>query len=117
MKNNTLISGDWIRDLIREFIATSPHNTMKNATEDRAWDDVLVGFSSGADQIWQTVFAAHEDVATSRKRSPSRVPSPVVRQSGGNTAPAPWTSGWPLGETRRWRRHAIDARPRRPNLN
>ena len=53
MKNNTLISGDWIRDLIGDFIATSPHNTMKNATEDRAWDDVLVGFSSGADQIWQ----------------------------------------------------------------
>ena len=53
MKNSAGISGDWIKDLIRDFIATSPLNTMKNTTEDRAWDDVLVGFASGTDQIWQ----------------------------------------------------------------
>jgi epoxyqueuosine reductase QueG len=53
VKNSAGISGDWIKDLIRDFIATSPLNTMKNTTEDRAWDDVLVGFASGTDQIWQ----------------------------------------------------------------
>ena len=53
MKNSAGISGDWIKDLIRDFIATSPLNTMKNTTEGRAWDDVLVGFASGTDQIWQ----------------------------------------------------------------
>ena len=53
MKKNSTISGDWIKDLIRDFIATSPHNTMRNKTEDPAWDDALVGFASGADQIWQ----------------------------------------------------------------
>jgi epoxyqueuosine reductase QueG len=53
MKNNTEITGDWIRGLISDFIATSPHNTMKNKNEDPAWDDVLIGFVSGADQIWQ----------------------------------------------------------------
>jgi epoxyqueuosine reductase QueG len=47
------ISADWIRDLIRDFIAVSPYNTMKNDNEDPAWDDALVGFASGADPIWQ----------------------------------------------------------------
>jgi epoxyqueuosine reductase QueG len=53
VKKSVTISGDWIKDLIRDFIASSPHNTMRNKTEDPAWDDALVGFASGADQIWQ----------------------------------------------------------------
>lgn len=53
MENSANISGDWIRGLIRDFIAASPHNTMKNQTAEPAWDDALVGFASGADQIWQ----------------------------------------------------------------
>jgi epoxyqueuosine reductase QueG len=47
------ISGEWIRDLIGNFIATSPLNTMENETGEPAWDDALVGFAAGADQIWQ----------------------------------------------------------------
>ncbi len=53
MKNSGNISRDWIEDLIRDFIATSPRNNMKNKTEDPAWDNVLVGFAAGADSIWQ----------------------------------------------------------------
>ena len=53
MKNSAKISGDWIEDLIRDLIATSPQNTMKNKTGEPAWDDVLVGFAAGADPIWQ----------------------------------------------------------------
>ena len=53
MKNSTDISGDWIKELIRDFITNSPYNTMQNETGDLAWDDALVGFASGADQIWQ----------------------------------------------------------------
>ena len=53
MRNSAGISADWIKDLIRDFIATSTHNTMQNHTEDPAWDDALVGFASGADPIWQ----------------------------------------------------------------
>lgn len=53
MKNSANISRDWIEDLIRDFIASSPQNTMKNRTDEPAWDDVLVGFASGADSIWQ----------------------------------------------------------------
>jgi len=53
VENGTAISGDWIKSLVGDFIATSPHNTMRNNTEDPAWDDALVGFASGADPIWQ----------------------------------------------------------------
>ncbi len=47
------ISGDWIKKRIGDFIATSGHNSMQNQAGDPAWDRVLVGFASGADQIWQ----------------------------------------------------------------
>jgi epoxyqueuosine reductase QueG len=53
MKKSATISEDWIKALIRDFIATSPHNTMQDQTNDPAWDDALVGFASGADPIWQ----------------------------------------------------------------
>jgi len=53
VKNSATISADWIKALIRDFIVTSPHNTMNNTTEEPAWDDALVGFASGGDQIWQ----------------------------------------------------------------
>jgi epoxyqueuosine reductase QueG len=53
MGNSAGIPADWIKDLVRDFIVTSTHNTMRNNTEDPAWDDALVGFASGADPIWQ----------------------------------------------------------------
>jgi len=53
VKKNDGISADWINELIRDFINTSPDNTMQDETGDPAWDDVLVGFATGADQIWQ----------------------------------------------------------------
>ncbi len=42
-----------IRETINDFIKTSPLNNMQNKTSDPTWDDCLVGFASGADQIWQ----------------------------------------------------------------
>ena len=53
MEKNTRISGDWIKALIRDFIEASPLNTMDDDTGEPAWDDALVGFSSGADPMWQ----------------------------------------------------------------
>ncbi len=53
MENSTNITGDWLRDLIRDFVTASPHNTMRTGTEEPAWDDALIGFASGADPIWQ----------------------------------------------------------------
>jgi len=53
VKKSATVSADWIRALVRDFILTSPHNTMNTTTEEPAWDDALVGFASGGDQIWQ----------------------------------------------------------------
>jgi len=53
VKKSATITAEWIRALVRDFIVASPQNTMRNQTEEPAWDDALVGFASGADQIWQ----------------------------------------------------------------
>jgi epoxyqueuosine reductase QueG len=53
MKKDSDISAEWIESLIRDFIATSPGNTMQSEADEPAWDSALVGFASGADQIWQ----------------------------------------------------------------
>jgi epoxyqueuosine reductase len=53
LKKGANISRNWIKSLIRDFIATSPNNTMQNEAGEPAWDFALVGFASGADQIWQ----------------------------------------------------------------
>ncbi|MBI5583484.1 MAG: epoxyqueuosine reductase [Deltaproteobacteria bacterium] len=47
------ISTDWVRNLIGKFISASPLNSLGDQTGEPAWDDVLVGFASGADPIWQ----------------------------------------------------------------
>ncbi len=44
---------EWILGLIRNFLFSSPHNTMQDESQTQAWDDVLVGFASGEDPIWQ----------------------------------------------------------------
>lgn len=45
-------SASWIESVIRDFVETSPENTLKNAANDRAFDAPLVGFSSGADPLY-----------------------------------------------------------------
>ncbi len=45
--------GQWIETIIKDFISQSPENTMKNAGNERAWGDPLVGFSRGDDSLYQ----------------------------------------------------------------
>jgi epoxyqueuosine reductase QueG len=53
MKKDAGISAEWIERVIRDFIVTSPINTMQNEAREPAWDSALVGYASGIDQIWQ----------------------------------------------------------------
>jgi epoxyqueuosine reductase QueG len=53
VKTRADVTADWIRGLITDYLADSPCNSMRNKAEDPAWEDVLVGFASGADPIWQ----------------------------------------------------------------
>jgi len=45
--------GAWIETAIKSFINTSPENSLKNAENDKAWMDPLVGFSSGDDSLYK----------------------------------------------------------------
>jgi hypothetical protein len=44
---------DRIESVIREFVETSPENTLRNSADDRAYDGPLVGFSSGEDALYR----------------------------------------------------------------
>ncbi len=46
-------SAEWIQSVITEFIETSPDNSLRNETNDKAFETTLVGFSSGADPIYE----------------------------------------------------------------
>ena len=43
----------WIVTLIHNFIRESPENTLKNESGDKAFEKALVGFSSGADPLYE----------------------------------------------------------------
>lgn len=43
----------WIAGVIRNFVAGSAENSLKNAANDRAWAEPLVGFSRGDDPIFE----------------------------------------------------------------
>lgn len=45
---------NWINNFIIEFINTSPANSLKMESAEKAWDDVLIGYSSGADPLYES---------------------------------------------------------------
>jgi epoxyqueuosine reductase len=53
LKDKTDGPREWIEGLVKDFLATSASNNLQNPAGDRAWDEALVGFASGADPIWQ----------------------------------------------------------------
>ena len=53
MTDNASITQQWIVDLIQQFIAESPLNSLQDGSGEPAWDSALVGFAAGADPIWQ----------------------------------------------------------------
>lgn len=44
--------GFWITDILTRFVEGSPENSLKLEHEEKAFEEILVGFSSGADQIY-----------------------------------------------------------------
>jgi hypothetical protein len=41
----------WVESVIRDFVA-SPANTMRNAANEPAWDEPMIGYSNGADPLY-----------------------------------------------------------------
>ena len=54
MKDKQENRGAWVEAIIRDFINLSPENTLKNAGNDKAWADPLVGFSRGDDPLYES---------------------------------------------------------------
>jgi epoxyqueuosine reductase QueG len=44
--------GNWVGRIIEGFINESSENTLKNAANDKAWSDPLIGFSKGDDPLY-----------------------------------------------------------------
>ncbi|MEN6439464.1 MAG: epoxyqueuosine reductase [Syntrophobacter sp.] len=45
----------WLERSIREFCGNSPDNSLKNTDDEKAWGEPLVGFSSGADPLYDVI--------------------------------------------------------------
>lgn len=45
----------WLTRVVKEFCATSPENTLNPGTGERAWEELLVGFSNGADHLYYRI--------------------------------------------------------------
>jgi len=44
--------GEWLESVVKDFVDTSPDNTLKNSENEKAWADPLVGFSRGDDPLY-----------------------------------------------------------------
>ena len=49
-KNETVL---WIEGIVRNFLIHSPENTLKNQAKDRAFEEVIIGFSKGDDPLYR----------------------------------------------------------------
>jgi epoxyqueuosine reductase QueG len=49
----------FIQDTIRDFLENSPDNSLHNGTDEKAWDDFLVGFSAGDDPLYRDYQKRH----------------------------------------------------------
>ena len=45
--------GRWITETVKSYVNESPENSLKNKADDKAWADPLIGFSNGADPLYQ----------------------------------------------------------------
>ena len=53
LSNRIEDSGTWITSIIKQFIAKSPENTLKDEKNEKAWGEPIVGFSNGGDPLYQ----------------------------------------------------------------
>ena len=53
LSKGTKDSGTWITLIVKQFIAESPENTLKDEKNEKAWGEPVVGFSNGTDPLYQ----------------------------------------------------------------
>ena len=42
-----------VEGIIKDFVCRHPDNSLKDPSNERAWDEPIVGFSSGADELYE----------------------------------------------------------------
>jgi ferredoxin len=47
------VDAEKLERIIMHFVESSPENSLKNKANERAWDEVIVGFASGADFLFE----------------------------------------------------------------
>jgi epoxyqueuosine reductase len=45
-------ASSWVENIILDFVQGSPENNLQNETHEKAWEDALVGFSTGDDSLY-----------------------------------------------------------------
>jgi len=50
-------SAQWVEQLVREYWATSPNNTLENGSGEKAWDEPLVGFANASHPLFRKYVA------------------------------------------------------------
>lgn len=50
----TLETVDWLGKVVADFLETSPTNSLEDGTGEKAWTDYMMGFSNGADPIFES---------------------------------------------------------------
>ena len=73
------ISEDWVKSTIDDFITTSPLNTMEDGTDEPAWDQALVGFASGTDQIFTLLYGQAGEFFSSGTHAKGSMVSPELQ--------------------------------------
>ncbi len=46
-------SADWVARLVQDYWATSPNNTLDNGSDEKAWDEPLVGYASASHPLFK----------------------------------------------------------------
>ncbi|MBM3301801.1 MAG: epoxyqueuosine reductase, partial [Deltaproteobacteria bacterium] len=79
----------WLEEIITEYVRSSPENSLKMEPDEKAWDEVLVGFSSGADPLYE----AYKDLVGESHWTPLEIFSmqfPEVVVSPGDLTVISW---------------------------
>jgi epoxyqueuosine reductase QueG len=53
LNSKTKDNATWVESVIKRFVNKSPENSLKNKANEKAWAEPLVGYSSGADPLYQ----------------------------------------------------------------
>ncbi len=79
----------WLNAIVTGYVNNSPQNSLKMEPDEKAWDEILVGFSAGADPLYE----AYKDVVASFHWTPLeifRLTFPDVAVSADNLTVISW---------------------------